>query len=116
MQSRATVGEGRGAQGAISLNEQDPWPFQTTSFLETTCNLKKIFFIKKNRVCTIQSHLASREAPSLLSRSLGDPGGATWPEETKTLGLQGGPEDRLLGHPLSWKKDSGVEVEVFAQD
>lgn len=32
------------------------------------------------------------------------------------MGLQGGPAGGLFGHPLSWKKDSGVEIEVFVQD
>lgn len=87
---------------------------RTTSFSETTSNLKK-YFIGKNRICTIQSRLASSEAPSLLSRILGDLGDD----------LAGGDQDPRSSLCPSrrdnWastflEKSQVLEAEVCAQD
>ena len=95
MQSRASVGEGRGAQGAISLKEQDPWPFQTTSFSETTCNLKKNFLLRKIesvqfKVIWPQERLLPSSAAALgirggdLAGGDQDSGSSGWPRRKAT--------------------------------
>lgn len=85
---------------------------KTTSFSETTSNLKKKNVLGKIesvqfKVVWPQDSLLPSSAASLGTRE------ATWLEETKTLGLQCGPAGGISGHLLSWKKDRGVEAEVL---